>query len=161
MYRVLPGLLTWTQKIVVDAVLAKLKMIFNTSVHRGKGGKQKYIMAIESGLNGGCCGPITFAQSENLLDWEVLDPSVYNYGRSPAKYTGDPTIRFVEPYYYMMHSEVTDERWVIGGTGKINGTFCVPFYSKTMILPRQARDKHRENSTKSTALFRLRRLYRA
>lgn len=35
------GLLTWTQRLVIDAVLAKLKMIFNTSVHRGKGGKQK------------------------------------------------------------------------------------------------------------------------
>lgn len=48
----------------------------------------------------------------------MLDPTVYSYGHTPvAKYTGDPTIRFVEPYYYMMHSETTDERWVIGGTG--------------------------------------------
>jgi hypothetical protein len=111
------GMLTWAQRVVVDAVLAKLKFIFNTSVHRGKGGAQKYIMAIESGLNGGCCGPITFAQSRDLLNWEVLDPSLYNYGLHPAKYTGDPTVRYVEPYYYMMHSEQTNEGWVIGGTG--------------------------------------------
>jgi len=59
------GMKTWkSKKMIVDAIRDKLKDIFNTSVHKGKklaNGTQQYVMAIESGLIGGCCGPVRAA----------------------------------------------------------------------------------------------------
>jgi hypothetical protein len=37
--------------------------------------------------------------------------------------------------------------------GKENASFCAIFIQKTIILPRQARDKHRERTQKETRVF--------
>jgi len=52
----------------------------------------------------------------------VLDPNFYNYGGTPSqprpnatggpKYAGDPAIRYVGGYYYVMHSEPTHEPYI-------------------------------------------------
>ncbi|MBQ3141334.1 MAG: hypothetical protein IJC25_05175 [Clostridia bacterium] len=74
--------------------------VFNTSVCKGRDG---YIMAIEIGGDDPIVGnafTCVFARSDNLLDWELLPPEIYNYDRS--RYTACPVIRYVDGYYYLI-----------------------------------------------------------
>ena len=58
------GMKTWQSRVTsINATALKLKAVWNTSVHKGK--KGGFVMAIETSLNGGCCGPIVFATSQD------------------------------------------------------------------------------------------------
>ncbi|NLE12928.1 MAG: hypothetical protein GX628_04525 [Clostridiales bacterium] len=84
---------------------------FNTSVCRGDG---KYIMAIEIGGTHPAVGsPFTcvFAQSEDLVRWEMLDMMKYSYSRD--RYTACPMIRFYDGMYYIINLESAPmHRWL-------------------------------------------------
>ncbi len=74
--------------------------VYNTSVCKGDG---RYIMAIEiGGKNPAVGNPFTcvFAQSDDLINWTMLDMMEYSFSRHT--YTACPVIRYVEGYYYMI-----------------------------------------------------------
>ncbi len=84
--------------------------IYNTSVCRGP---DRYVMAIEIGGTNPVVGrPFTcaFAQSQNLIDGELLPTDRCEYDRS--RYTACPTIRCGE-FYDMIYPEgVSCHRWI-------------------------------------------------
>lgn len=85
--------------------------LFNTSICKGDG---KYTMAIEIGGSHEAVGnPFTcvFAQSEDLLNWSLLDMMEYSYSRS--RYTACPCIRYTDDQYYMIYLESAPlHRWI-------------------------------------------------
>ena len=85
--------------------------LYNTSICKGDG---KYVMAIEIGGSHPAVGrPFTcvFAQSENLINWSMLDMMEYSYSRD--RYTACPCIRFVDGFYYMIYLEGAPcHRWI-------------------------------------------------
>lgn len=91
----------WQEKVAL-----KLKgwEFYNTSICKGANGK--YIMAIEIGAPKEIAGnifTIVFAQSDNLLDWELLDP--YKHVYTKERYSACPVIRYEGGYYYMIYLE--------------------------------------------------------
>ena len=85
--------------------------LYNTSVCKGDG---KYIMAIEIGGENPAVGvPFTcvFAESEDLVNWKLLDMMEYSYSRD--RYTACPCIRYFDGYYYMIYLEGAPcHRWI-------------------------------------------------
>lgn len=82
--------------------------IYNTSVCAGPEG---YLMAFECGEPAELVGKrftIFFARSDDLVNWEVLDPQVYRY--SAERYTACPAIRYCNGYYYMFYLEALHDR---------------------------------------------------
>ena len=85
--------------------------LYNTSVCRGDG---RYIMAIEIGGQNeavGCAFTCVFAESQDLVNWTLLDMMEYSYSRD--RYTACPCIRYVDGYYYMIYLEGAPcHRWI-------------------------------------------------
>ena len=76
--------------------------IYNTSICRGDG---RYVMAIELGEPEELVGrrfTIFFAESRDLLAWEML-PLEYAYSRD--RYTACPALRYLGGHYYMIYLE--------------------------------------------------------
>lgn len=84
--------------------------LYNTSVCKADG---KYVMAIEIGGKHEAVGvPFTcvFAESEDLIHWNLLDIMEYSYNRE--YYSACPCIRFYGGYYYMIYLEgAPHHRW--------------------------------------------------
>lgn len=99
----------WEEKEILR--LPEDVKIFNNSVCKGPDG---YVMAIEiSARNGWSAKGFTniFAKSQDLLNWELLDPETYVYDKS--RYTACPVLRYVDGYYYMICLEsLPCHRWV-------------------------------------------------
>jgi hypothetical protein len=85
--------------------------LYNTSVCKGDG---KYMLAIEIGGDNPAVGvkfTNLFAESEDLLNWTLLDMMEYSYSRD--RYTACPCIRYVNGYYYMIYLESAPcHRWI-------------------------------------------------
>lgn len=85
--------------------------LYNTSVCKADG---KYVMAIEIGGKSPAVGnPFTcvFAESQNLVDWEMLDMMEYSFSRE--RYTACPCIRYYDGYYYLICLHAAPyHRWV-------------------------------------------------
>ena len=86
-------------------------MIFNTSVCKGPDG---YILAIEIGGKHPWVGvgfTCIFAKSDDLLNWELIDPETHSYDK--GRYTACPVLRYVDGWYYMICLEsMPASRWV-------------------------------------------------
>jgi hypothetical protein len=77
--------------------------VYNTSVCKGECG---YVMAIEIGKPVEIAGKpftIIFARSNDLYDWEILDPTEFVHTKE--RYSACPVIRFSKGYYYMTYLE--------------------------------------------------------
>lgn len=85
--------------------------LYNTSACKGDG---KYMLAIEIGGENPAVGvPFTcvFAQSTDLMHWEMLDMLEYSYSRD--RYTACPCIRYTDGFYYMIYLESAPcHRWI-------------------------------------------------
>ena len=60
-------------------------------------------MALEIGAPDEIAGKpftIVFARSDNMIDWEMLDPIKYVHTKD--RYSACPVIRYSEGYYYMI-----------------------------------------------------------
>jgi hypothetical protein len=84
---------------------------WNTSVCKGDG---RYVMAIEiSGSNPIVGNPFTciFAESQDLINWKLLDTEKCSYSRD--RYTACPVIRYYDGFYYMIYLESAPcHRWI-------------------------------------------------
>lgn len=100
---------TWEQSTAL--VFPEDVGLFNTSVCKGDG---RYIMAIEVGGENPMVGrPFTcvFAESQDLVNWTLLDPMEHSYSRD--RYTACPCIRYFDGYYYIIYLEsMIAHRWV-------------------------------------------------
>jgi hypothetical protein len=104
------GMQTWDSKVVLVGNRTKLKTVWNTSVHKGPNGT--YVMAIETQLYGSFT--VNFATSTDLAGpWTVLDTARFVYGK--GFYTGDPTVRYVNGWYFLMTSETHSDESVLEG----------------------------------------------
>lgn len=100
---------TWEQSTAI--VFPEDVQLYNTSVCKGDG---RYIMAIEVGGSNPIVGvPFTcvFAESQDLINWTLLDTMEYSYSRD--RYTACPCIRYFDGYYYMIYLESAPcHRWI-------------------------------------------------
>ena len=85
--------------------------IYNTSVCKGD---DRYIMAIEIGGKHKTVGEpftIVFAESQDLINWQMLDMMEYSYSRD--RYTACPCIRYYDGQYYIVYLEGAPcHRWI-------------------------------------------------
>lgn len=84
---------------------------YNTSICKAE--DNEYALAIEIGGPSPLVGrpfTIIFAKSTNIMDWELLDPTVHVFSRE--RYTACPSIRYFDGFYYMVYLEGLPElRW--------------------------------------------------
>ncbi|MBQ8341847.1 MAG: hypothetical protein IJY22_05680 [Clostridia bacterium] len=100
---------SWEQSTAL--VLPEQIQIYNTSVCKAG---DRYVMAIEIGGNDPAVGrPYTcvFAESKDLVHWNMLDMMEYSYCRD--RYTACPCLRYYDGYFYIICLESAPfHRWI-------------------------------------------------
>lgn len=99
----------WEQSTAL--VLPEQIQIYNTSVCKAG---DRYVMAIEIGGDDPAVGrPYTcvFAESKDLVHWNMLDMMEYSYCRD--RYTACPCLRYYDGYFYIICLESAPfHRWI-------------------------------------------------
>ena len=99
----------WEQSTAL--VLPEQIQIYNTSVCKAG---DRYVMAIEIGGDDPVVGkPYTcvFAESKDLVHWDMLDMMEYSYCRD--RYTACPCLRYYDGYFYIICLESAPfHRWI-------------------------------------------------